>query len=135
MDVFLPVLPERVFEALTRPDLYSRWMGPEGSTTTVTAMEPLPGGRLEFTVAFPDGFSVQIAGEYLAVEPPNRLSHTWQVEGDEASTTVTIELHATAEGTQLVLVHEGFTDQADLSQNDGGWRHQFARLETLLASH
>lgn len=134
VDVILPAAPERVFEALTQPDRYSRWMGPEGSTTTVTTMEPLPGGRLEFTVSFPDGYAVQISGEYLAVEPPTRLSHTWQVEGDEASTTVTIDLHPTADGTQLVLVHEGFASAEDVSQNDGGWRHQFDRLATLLSS-
>jgi uncharacterized protein YndB with AHSA1/START domain len=133
VDVFLPADPERVFEALTRPDLYSRWMGPEGSTTTVTSMDPLPGGRLEFTVSFPDGLSVQISGEYLAVDPPTRLSHTWQVEGDAVATTVTIDLHPTADGTQLVLVHEGFTEAEDVSQNDGGWRHQLERLAVLVA--
>jgi hypothetical protein len=56
------------------------------------------------------------------------------VEGDDAATTVSIDLHPTTDGTQLVLVHEGFTEPDDVNQNDGGWRHQFARLETLLTS-
>lgn len=131
VDAMLPASPGRVFEALTRPDLYGQWMGPEGSTTEVSEMDPVPGGRLAFTVYFPGG-SVLIQGEYLTVDPPRRISHTWQVEGEATTTTVTIDLHATATGTQLVLVHDGFIDDEDREQNDGGWRHQMERLERLL---
>ena len=134
VDAVLPASPHRVFEALTDPDLYSRWMGPEGSTTSVRTMDAVPGGRFAITVTMPNGFSVDIEGEYLTVEPPTRLSHTWMVEGDETETTVTIELRPTRNGTQLVLVHDGFTDTTDRDQNDGGWRHQLERLASMLTS-
>lgn len=134
VDAMLQAPPERVFEALIRPDLYRQWMGPEGSTTDVSEMDPVPGGRLAFTVGFSDGFSVLIQGEYITVDPPNRISHTWLVEGDDVATTVTIDLHASGSGTQLVLVHEGFSETEDRDQNDGGWRHQLDRLSALMAS-
>lgn len=132
VDAILPAPPERVFEALTTPELYSQWMGPDGSTTEVSSMDAVPGGRLAFTVGFPGGMSVQIEGEYLTVDPPHRLSHTWLVEGDPHPTTVTIDLRPVASGTQIVLVHDGFTDVDDRDQNDGGWRHQLGRLDDLL---
>lgn len=134
VDAMLPAPPEKVFEALTQPDKYRLWMGPEGSTTKVTEMNPVPGGRLAFTVGFPGGMSVAIEGEYINVDPPHQLIHTWLVEGDEHATTVTIDLTQSQHGTHLVLVHDGFTDENDMEQNEGGWRHQLERLDLILAS-
>jgi uncharacterized protein YndB with AHSA1/START domain len=132
VDVMLPASPQRVFEALIKPDRYSQWMGPEGSRTEVRRMDPVVGGRFEITVTLPNGFSVDIEGEYLTIDPPTRLSHTWLVDGDDIETTVSIELHQVDDMTQLVLVHDGFSDGADRDQNDGGWRHQLERLFALL---
>ncbi len=124
--------PARVFEALTRADIYGRWMGPEGSTTTIDRLEPEVGGSLALLVDIPEGPTVRITGTYREVEPPNRLSHTWLVEGDPAETVVTFELSASGPGTLLELTHEGFTDAADREQNEGGWSHQLDRLERAL---
>lgn len=124
--------PARVFEALTRADIYERWMGPDGSTTTIERLEPEVGGSLALLVDIPEGPTVRITGTYREVEPPNRLSHTWLVEGDPAETVVTFELSASGPGTLLELTHEGFTDAADREQNEGGWSHQLDRLERAL---
>jgi uncharacterized protein YndB with AHSA1/START domain len=124
--------PARVFEALTRADIYERWMGPDGSTTTIERLEPEVGGSLALLVDIPEGPTVRITGTYREVEPPNRLSHTWLVEGDPAETVVTFELSASGPGKLLELTHEGFTDAADREQNEGGWSHQLDRLERAL---
>lgn len=134
VDQILPAAPETVFRALTEPDLYARWMGPEGSTTRIEEMNAVPGGRLAFVVSLPNGVSVHLSGTYLEVDPPRRLVHTWQVEGEENITTVTIGLNPFDADTHLVLRHEGFTDEADLPRNKGGWEHQLDRLARLLES-
>ncbi|MDH4178022.1 MAG: SRPBCC domain-containing protein [Myxococcales bacterium] len=132
VDHILPAAPETVFRALTEPDLYARWMGPEGSTTTVQEMNVVPGGQFAFVVSLPNGVSVRLSGTYLEVDPPRRLVHTWQVEGEEAVTTVTIGLNPFDAETHVVLTHEGFTDEIDLLRNKGGWEHQLDRLARLL---
>lgn len=124
--------PARVFEALTRAEIYARWMGPEGSTTTIEQLDPEVGGSLALLVDIPAGPTVRITGTYREIEPPRRLVHTWLVEGDAAETLVTFELTATDPGTLLELTHEGFTDAADREQNEGGWSHQLDRLERAL---
>lgn len=130
----LPGSPEVVFRALTTPSLYSRWMGPEGSRTTVHEMDVRPGGRLAFRVAIPDGPEVELEGTYTEVDPPRRLVHTWTMAGDPALTTVTFDLRAELGATRLILTHAGFTDVADRDQNDAGWHHQLDRLEAVLTA-
>lgn len=132
IDAFLNAPPSRVFEALVSPALFVRWMGPEGSRTTVNEMDAVPGGAFDVTIELPGGPHVGITGRYLDVERPDRLRHTWRVEGDVADTEVTFELHPHGDGTRLVLTHAGFTDESDRQQNDGGWRHQLDRLAVAL---
>lgn len=133
VDAVLPAAPEVVFRALTEPDLYAQWMGPEGSTTTIEEMHAVPGGRLSFVVALASGPRVRLSGTYTEVDAPRRLVHTWQAEGDDLATTVTIVLNRLDDGTHLVLTHDGFTDEADRSRNRGGWEHQLERLTALVA--
>lgn len=134
VDSFLPAPPATVFSALVTPELYSRWMGPEGSETVVDAMDPVPGGRFAIRVRVPGGGEVPIEGTYLDVDPPARLVHTWQVGDGGTTTTVTFALHAHGGGTRIVLTHSGFTDPAELAPNDGGWRECLARLAAVVQS-
>jgi len=43
-----------------------------------------------------------VAGEYLAVEPPNRLVFTWKWDGETDETLVSVELTPNDAGTELV---------------------------------
>ena len=123
--------PEDVRRALTDPDLYGRWMGPEGSRTTVRELDARVGGALAITVSIPDGPTVEITGTYREVGPA-RIVHTWLVTGDERETVVTFELAPDGDGTRLDLTHEGFAESEDREQNEGGWAHQLDRLERAL---
>jgi uncharacterized protein YndB with AHSA1/START domain len=134
IDRRVPGAPETVFRALTEPDLYARWMGPEGSTTEVDEMDVRPGGRLAFRVRFEGGPEFALGGTYQEVDPPRRLVHTWAMVGDPSETTVTFELRAELGQTRVLLTHVGFTDSVDREQNDAGWQHQLDRLESLLGS-
>lgn len=124
--------PAEVFRALTEPDIYARWMGPEGAKTTVREMEVAEGGRLALTVDVPGGPTVDISGVYREVAGPDRLVHTWIVSGDETETLVSFELHPDGAGTRLELTHTGFADSEDRGQNEGGWNHQLDRLAAAL---
>jgi len=129
----LPGPPATVFRALTEPDLYARWMGPEGSSVTVDELQPTEGGRLAFRVRMgDDGPEFGLHGTYREVDAPRRLVHTWAMDGDDSVSTVTFDLFPHDDGTRLVLTHVDLVDEADREQNEGGWRHQLDRLERLL---
>lgn len=50
-----------------------------------------------------------LEGEFVEVDPPRRLVHTWHVAGaPEAATTVTYVLEQFTEGTRLTVRHSGF---------------------------
>lgn len=129
----LPARPATVFRALTEPELYARWMGPEGSSITVDEMEAVEGGRLDFRVRMDaDGPEFRLFGTYREVDAPHRIVHTWAMEGDASVSTVTWELFPHDDGTRMLLTHVDLVDEAEREQNEGGWRHQLDRLEALL---
>lgn len=134
IDRILPAPPETVFAALTEPELFARWMGPEGSKVTVEEMTLTLGGRLAFLVALPgDGPVFRLYGFYEEIDPPNRLVHSWAMDGEDEVSTVVFQLDDHEDGTRLRLDHHGLTRPEDVAQNDAGWHHQLDRLATLLS--
>jgi uncharacterized protein YndB with AHSA1/START domain len=92
-----------VFEAWTRPELFTRWWAPKsmGMTLRSCEMDVRVGGkyRLEFE---PDGMA--FFGTYLEVTQPSRLVWTNEEAGDGGPvTTVTFEEKA---GKTLLVLHE-----------------------------
>ena len=133
IDRVLPAPPEKVFAALTEPDLFAQWMGPEGSEVTVEEMTVTMGGRLAFLVALPDGGpQFRLFGFYEDIDPPRRLVHSWGMDGDDEVSTVVFELEPHGDGTRLQLTHHGLTRPEEVAQNEGGWQHQLDRLQALL---
>ena len=132
-DTFLPHPPERVWRALTDPDLLGRWLMPNDFQSRVGhhftfRTDPVPGA----------GFDGVIQCEVLALDPPLLLRISWATAGG-IDTTVNWRLAPEGRGTRLFLVHEGF-DETDPQQAvqrilDGGWRSHIARrLEEVLAA-
>ncbi|MFL5494634.1 MAG: SRPBCC family protein, partial [Gemmatimonadales bacterium] len=73
-------------------------------------------------------------GEYLAIEPPSRLSFTWiSKHTDLLPTVVTIEFLARSSGTELVLTHRRLP-QARVEAHRQGWTSIVRLLEEVLAS-
>jgi len=131
----IPASPDTVFRAITTPELFARWMGPSGSTTRVDEMDAVVGGVLAFTVSLPDGTESTLRGIYRALDPPNRIVHTWADAGDGSPdvSTVTYELSEDGKGTKLILTHVGVPPE-DLERVDGGWGHVLDNLEAILIS-
>jgi uncharacterized protein YndB with AHSA1/START domain len=75
---------ERVFDAprdlvwmvLTDPERVTHWWGPRGYTATVVEMDVRVGGRWHWISNGPDGQHAPFKGEYLEVEPPERMVQT-----------------------------------------------------------
>jgi uncharacterized protein YndB with AHSA1/START domain len=136
VDQFLPHPPEKVWRALTEPDLIARWLMPNdfklevGHTFTFQGF-PMPAA----------GFGGTGHSEVLAFEPEKMLRIAWRAAPDDASTldsTVTFTLEPEGAGTRLFLVHDGFRPN-DLYQAAGhrimsaGWPQALAKIDEALA--
>jgi uncharacterized protein YndB with AHSA1/START domain len=127
----LAATPERVFTAWTDASWLARWMSPVGHARVEA--DPRPGGRLR-VVMVGDGREIEHVGEFVEVEPPYRLSFTWRsaYTGDRPS-RVTIELAATAGGTELTLRHQRLPAGAAASHRSG-WGTMLDRLASVLGT-
>ena len=120
--------PEKVWRALTDPDLLARWLLPalgfeleEGASFTFQA-DPQPGW---------DGV---VNCRFLEIEKFRKLTYTWDVGDGEIDTVVTFTLTPTATGTRLSLLQSGF--RPDQKRNFAGarygWRMMGEKLIALL---
>ncbi len=97
--------PERVFAAHTDPALIQQWMlGPDGWTMPECRSEAKIGGTYKFTWSNGEE-SFSVTGEYLDLDPPNRIVHTedWG-SGDMGYSTITTTFEPEGEGTLMTLV-------------------------------
>jgi len=104
---------ERVFDAprdlvwkvMTDPERVTRWWGPHGHTATVVEMDVRVGGTWRWISHGPDGQDVPFKGEYLEVEPPERLVQTeiFDVPGfDDKAAINTLTLEALGSKTKVI---------------------------------
>lgn len=126
---------ELVFKAFTDPLLLPRWFSPAPDIAMdVLAHELRPGGRYRFRYRQPDGSISIVAGEFLEIVPPERLVFTWTWEEPDPhagiKTLVTVAVLDDGRGSEVVVTHEHFPDDASRSRHDQGWRGTLARLVT-----
>lgn len=119
--------PEKVWRALTDPELLKDWL------------LPVKGIRLELGAAFTfktqpyPGWDGTVDCQFLEIEAHKKLSYSWVV-GDMLETIVTFTLTPIATGTRVLLVQSGFTPEQ--KQNFGGarygWKLMGGKLLDLL---
>jgi uncharacterized protein YndB with AHSA1/START domain len=118
--------PERVFRALTDADELARWFPSSAES------DPRTGGDYVLRFDFDDeSRNHTYAGQYDEVTR-ERVRYPWNgVFGD---TTVEFTLRPSDGGTEVGLVHSGWTDQAAESRDlhDQGWRFFLDNLERYL---
>jgi len=99
--------PQKVWQALTVPELLAIWLMPND-------IRPQVGAR--FTLQEKPGADGEIECKVLRVEPNRLLSYSWRQDGGRRNaggraldSVVTFELAETASGgTHLRLIHSGF---------------------------
>jgi uncharacterized protein YndB with AHSA1/START domain len=73
---------ERVWAALTQPELVRRWFA--AGAARDLEMDLRPGGHWSLTVNGVDGAQHRLWGEFTGIEPPSRLALTWGFDDQEA---------------------------------------------------
>ena len=128
-EIAIAASPKTVWSFLVDPDKALRWMGSWAN------LDPHPGGHYRVEVN-PGRVA---SGEFLEVEPPRRLVHTWGWEPGSGSpvppgsTTVEFELIPDGQGTLLRLTHRSLPDPASAASHGRGWEHSLARLAAVAA--
>ena len=125
--------PERVFVALASREIVDWWVSPGVFQTTEWSGEVRVGGRWQASGVV-RGAPFGLEGEFVEVEPPRKLVHTWQRTGAPGpKTTVTYLLEPHGGGTRITLRHAGFPPHGAFETTSIGWETSFARLAEILA--
>jgi uncharacterized protein YndB with AHSA1/START domain len=122
--------PETVFSFFIDPERYRKWQGIEAE------LDPRPGGIFQVTVT---GRSRTIMrGEFVEIDPPQRLVFTWGWEQFDGSpegmkvkpgmSTVEVTLVPDGDGTIVRLRHSGLPTEAALQFHSAGWNLTIDRL-------
>ncbi len=147
-EIFIAAPPARVFQAITDPAKMPLWWGQKDLyRISEWKADVRPGGQWSSVGAGVDGSSFRVDGEYLEVDPPRLLVHTWIASWSGPLKTVvrwelepqTVHgLHTdgprkAGTGTLVKIRQEGFAGapaQVAMSHIDGwkrvlGWLHSF----------
>lgn len=129
----VPARRDRVFRAFTDVVELKKWWGPKGFTMPAAELDLRVGGKYRYEMKAPDGEAHVVVGTFQLVEPPAKLVKTWQWEGDDLVTTVTLLFHDRGASTEIELYHEGFAEVESVERHSEGWSSCFERLGELYA--
>jgi uncharacterized protein YndB with AHSA1/START domain len=135
IDQFYPHPPQRVWQALTNPELMARWLmesdefAPVVGTRFTFRGQPMPSVN----------FSGEIACEVLEVIEGEQLAISWtDAHADKpVSWVVRWTLHPEGAGTRVILRHSGFNpddavEQRSRSIMGNGWVRIMEQLGAVL---
>ena len=130
--VEITATPERLFRALTSPEVVE-WWGQEGLYRTTNWTGDLRvGGRWRASGVGADGAEFAVEGEFVEIDAPRRLSYTWQPSWDPGkTTTVHFRFDPIEGGTRLTLRHDGFSSPESCQGHSRGW----PRILDWLSAH
>ena len=147
-EVFIAAPPARVFAAITDPAQVPRWWGQQGMyRITEWKADVRPGGKWSSVGLSADGSSFRVDGEYLEVDPPRLLVHTWIASwSGNLETVVRWELEPTdvhglapsgprrtGTGTTLRIRHTGFASAPDAAKNHSeGWKRVLIWMQAYV---
>ena len=126
--------PERVFKALASNEIVNWWVRPGVFDTKQWTGDVRQGGRWRASGTV-RGEPYALEGEFLTVDPPTKLVHTWHRVGAPGTpTTVTYLLEPLDGGTRLTLRHTGFVPPEACDSVGAGWETSFERLAQYLGA-
>ncbi len=130
--VFIRATPERVWDAITKPEFTTRYFYGSAIDSTFEPGTPYLSWTSDRTQKLVDG-------EVLESDPPRLLRHTWRALYDEETaleqhSRVTWEIEPGDGGvTKLTVVHDQLEASPKTAENvAGGWMYVLSGLKTLL---
>jgi uncharacterized protein YndB with AHSA1/START domain len=147
-EIFVAAPPARVFQALTDPAQMPLWWGASDLyRITEWKGDIRVGGKWSSDGVGVDGKTFRVDGEYLEVDPPRLLVHTWNASWNHPIKTVVrweLEpqsvhgLHPSGPqragtGTLVKITHEGFAgDVSAAADHSEGWKRVMGWLAAYI---
>jgi uncharacterized protein YndB with AHSA1/START domain len=129
----MPAPREAVFALWLEADSLKSWMCAGSSRVAFIEVNPVVGGQFRIDMASPDGQTLIHTGEYLVIQPPEKLVFTWHSPAVEDRTTkVTIELRDDGDLCELTLVHEALPDEENVQMHHYGWNDILSKLSARI---
>lgn len=122
--------PEKVFEAITKPEVARRYWGHENVSDWT------PGSGWEHVRAN-DERTVELVGKVVEVSPPTRLVITWanasQASDPAASSRVTFEIEEYEDMVRLAVTHDELEADSGMAKGiSKGWPIVLSSLKSFL---
>ena len=118
--------PKEVWEYLTKPELIEQWL-------MKNDFKPVVGHKFQFACS-----NISYC-EVLEVKPFTKLSYSWQTNSVNTkkpfNSKVVWTLVPKGKGTELQLVHDGFTLLEDFLSHENGWNACHKQFEKLLTTN
>jgi uncharacterized protein YndB with AHSA1/START domain len=147
-EIFVAAPQERVFQAITDPAQSSQWWGKKGMYRVIGGHADVrPGGKWITKGVREDGTPFHVEGEYLEIDPPRLLVHTWNPSYEDLKTTVVRwELeprtvhglqqsgpHKMGMGTLVKIQHSGFAGNVKAASDHGaGWKRVMGWMQAFV---
>ena len=102
------VPPDRLFDTWFQPAPFASFLFAGAEPAIVRAhVEPRVGGEFVVVATHGPGTSLEVKGEYLEIERPERLVFAMEAEDDRSAPHyVTVELAGLGQGCLVALLHE-----------------------------
>ena len=131
--------PHLVYRAWTTPELVMRWWSGRRGSMDLAEIDLRVGGRWRYVMTATAGFEVAFHGEYLEIEPDERIVYTEVFEGapepEEAPVNVATFTELDDGRTRLELLTECHTQELrDIIMDSGmevGMQEQMDLLDEL----
>ena len=131
--------PHLVYRAWTTPELVMQWWSGRRGSMDLAEIDLRVGGRWRYVMTATAGFEVAFHGEYLEIEPDERIVYTEVFEGapepDEAPVNVATFTELDGGRTRLELLTECHTQELrDIIMDSGmevGMQEQMDLLDEL----
>lgn len=135
----MPFSRQIVFDAWLDKEQLMRWMGPTSEINLgFIEVDAQQGGKYRFGFD-ENGCSDErsyVHGEFLEISPPSRLIFTWIWEPPLPDagvvTVVTVDFQEIEDGTEIILTHKKFQDNASCEKHHTGWNGTLDKMKRCL---